>query len=99
MEAPLGTLIKHRTCRAAFQEKAEEDYARSILDGGTMATGGAAIPPEIVRLERQDEYRKHMLDVVRGNPELMKMVRERDALKKNYDAELKKRHEGQVVSF
>ncbi len=93
VEAPVGTLIKRRTCRPVFQEKGDEDYARSLLDG----TG--AIPPEIVRLLHQDEYHKHMLEVVRANPELMKMVSERDVLKKQYEAELKRRMKDKWILF
>jgi hypothetical protein len=93
MEAPLGTLIKQRFCRPAYYEKAEQDYARALLDGTD------AIPPEAVRLDRQEEYRKHMLDVVRGSPELMKLMHERDALKKKYEAELKKRMKGRWFLF
>ena len=93
MEAPLGTKLKQRICRPTFQEKAEEQWARSLLDGT------AANPPEVVRVAREDEYRKNLLDVVRGNPELMKLLRQRDALEKKYEAELKKRMKGKWFLF
>ena len=93
MEAPLGTKLKQRICRAAFQEKAEEEWARALLQGT------AANPPEVVRVAREDQYRKNLLDVVRGNPELMKMLRQRDALEKKYEAELKKRMKGKWILF
>ncbi|HEY4214708.1 MAG TPA: hypothetical protein VGM84_24740 [Steroidobacteraceae bacterium] len=93
MEAPLGTRLKQRICRAAFQEKADEEWARALLNGT------AANPPEVVRVARDDEYRKNLLDVVRGNPELMKLLRQRDALEKKYEAELKKRMKGKWILF
>jgi hypothetical protein len=93
MEAPLGTRIKQRICRPAFQERAEEQWARGLLEGFS------AIPPELIWLVREDEYRKNLLDVARGDPLLMKMLRERDALAKRYEAERKRRMKGRWIIF
>jgi hypothetical protein len=93
MEAPLGTRIKQRTCRPAFQEKAESEWARGLLEGF------AAIPPELVWLDRQEAYRRNLFDVARGDPQLMKLLRERDALEKRYKAEHKRRMKGRWILF
>jgi hypothetical protein len=93
MEAPLGTRLEERVCRAAFQEKAEQEWARALL------VGPAAIPPEVVRLLRQDEYRENLLAVVRADPQLMQLVRQREALGKKYEAARKKRMNGRWVLF
>jgi len=88
MEAPLGTRLKKRVCRIAFYEDAEAEAAQAFL------RGDMAIDPQTVMLERQADYQKNALTIINGDPRLLKLVREREAIEKKYDAERKRRFKG-----
>ncbi len=88
MEAPLGTRLKKRVCRIAFYEDAEAEAAQAFLRGDMV------IDPQTVLLERQAEYQKNALAIINGDPRLLKLVREREAIEKKYDAERKRRFKG-----
>lgn len=85
MEAPLGTRINRRVCRVAFFEEAEARFAQA------MFTGVPELDPELVFLSRRDEYHRHALAVINGDRRLLRLVRERERLQRELDAEYRKR--------
>jgi hypothetical protein len=90
---PTGTHLAQRVCRVEFVVKAQAEEARAFL------TGDYAPPTDLVALERADEYRKHALALINGNPQLRRLVREREALEKKYNATRKARFKGRWISF
>jgi hypothetical protein len=48
-------------------------------------------------LMRQAAYRKAFTEVLQKNPDLVKLLVEKDQARKRYDAEYKKRMEGRLV--
>ena len=93
-EARLGTRIAQRVCRVQYYEDAQAEYASALFSGYPPPPS-----PEIVELERGEEFRRHMLAVINGDRELRRLIRERDALEKRYLKEREKRFEGRVVLF
>lgn len=85
VEAPTGRIVKERVCRVAFIERAQEVEVKALLDGHS------APPADMVTQARQADFEKHFLKVVNSDPRLRKLVREREALGKKYEAEVRKR--------
>lgn len=93
MEAPTGTRLKQRVCRVQFYEKAQAEEAQAIL------RGEYAPPADLVAVERGAEYERKALAVINAHPELLKLVREREALEKKYNAARKERFKGRWILF
>jgi hypothetical protein len=93
MEAPTGTRLKQRVCRVQFYEKAQAEEAQALL------RGEFAPPADLVAVERSAEYEKKALAVINAHPELLKLVREREALEKRYIATRKARFKGRWILF
>jgi hypothetical protein len=74
VSAPLGTRIQSRRCQVSFVIDAQFTAANAEL------TGGFAPPPELVLLERYDEYRRHALRIINNDPELRRLIRQREML-------------------
>jgi translation initiation factor 2 beta subunit (eIF-2beta)/eIF-5 len=92
-EAPLGTRLKYRVCRPEFVTDATSDEARSFLDGTS------APPADMVINSKLDDYKKNVLKVINSNPKLLKLVREREAIEKRYQAARKKKFKGKWIIF
>ncbi|MEO8306693.1 MAG: hypothetical protein ABI616_01465 [Pseudomonadota bacterium] len=96
IEARVSTRTKRRYCRAVYQEKALEregqDHAEAmkVMINGLGPNGPAPwVPPApatIVIEAHRKEYQQNIRDVVRKNPELVEMLRQRYELGKRYDA-------------
>jgi hypothetical protein len=78
-ELPTGSRVRERVCRAAFLEAAERDEALGFMSGHTAPSAS-----QIVDAKRRD-YQKKIAGVVSKDPELIKMVQERDALEKRIE--------------
>jgi hypothetical protein len=68
------------TCRPVFQEWAERDEALRWWDPNA---GSAALNDFRLRVPG---YRKHLVDVVQKNPQLLKLLQQRNETRRNYDA-------------
>jgi hypothetical protein len=99
MEAPTGTRLRSRVCRVAYQMDAQATAAWEMLNGfaalaalepGMTRAGDFVVDPEILRLERWDEYRRHALEVINSDPQLRRLARKREEMGKRYDAERKR---------
>jgi hypothetical protein len=94
---PTGSISKDRVCRASFEERLDVHYARDVM---RMMDGEGTVPPpqdpDRELLEKYTLLRKHALKVINANPELRRMVREREALDKAYNEEQKIRLNGRV---
>ena len=88
-----GTRLKTRQCKPVFIADAQAAEARSLL------TGEYAPPAQLIALEREDDYRKKVLEVINKNPKLRKMVREHDALEQGYIKARKERFKGRWILF
>jgi hypothetical protein len=76
-----------------FYEKAQAEEAQALL------RGEFAPPADLVAVERSAEYEKKALAVINAHPELLKLVREREALEKRYIATRKARFKGRWILF
>jgi hypothetical protein len=99
VEGSVGTLFRRRYCRAVFEERAFADEGRTAIQIGQniqdQLTRGSrdpimpAGPPvqAIVAIEaRRPAFRKHLEDVARRNPELLRLLKERHELELRYKA-------------
>jgi hypothetical protein len=93
VEAPTGTRLKKRVCRVQFYEKAQAEEAQALL------RGEFAPPADLVAVERSAEYERKALAVINANPELRKLVKEREELEKKYNATRKERFKGRWILF
>ncbi len=94
-EAPAGTRIQKRICRVHFYELAEEEWARYQLDPSNYY----APPPDLVALQRADEYQRKALAVINSDTELRRLLRAREALEKKYYAARKEAFKGRWIAF
>jgi hypothetical protein len=85
MEATTGTHLQKRLCLVQFYQDAQAEWTRAQL------TGDYAPPPDLVALERGPEYKKRALQVINAHPELRRLVKERDALERKFNATRKQR--------
>jgi hypothetical protein len=90
-EAETGTLLKKRVCRPVFVSKATEEEAQALL------RGESAPPANLTIMAKETDYEKNVLAVINKNPQLRKLVRERDALAKHYEAVRKAKFKGKIV--
>jgi hypothetical protein len=97
IEAPIGTKLKERVCRAQFIERAQENEAVAVLAEIRGEAAGFALSPDLVALEREEDFSKSMLDVINSDPRLRRLIRERDAIEKKYESERKKRMKGKLI--
>lgn len=88
-----GTRLKSRQCQPVFFSEAEAAEARAML------TGEYAPPAQLVAVERADDYRKKVLEVINKSPKLRKLVRERDALEQGYLKARQERFKGRWILF
>ena len=93
LRAELGTRIKTRICTVVYVEKALEEEAHAFLEGRTVA------PASLVALMRQDEYRKAAVAVLKANPKLFQLLRERVELGRKYESVRKERMKGRWIVF
>jgi hypothetical protein len=77
-QAALGSRLRSTRCRIAFYQDAEIAAVQAYL------TGGFAPDPEIVFLERWDEYRRQALAVINSDVNLRRLVHRREELGKSY---------------
>jgi hypothetical protein len=106
IEARVSTRTKRRYCRAVYQEKALEregqDHAEAMKvminglgpktdDGGGGPAPWAPPPPATIVIEaRRKDYQNNIRDVVKRNPELIEMLRERYELGQRYETTRRK---------
>jgi hypothetical protein len=79
MVTPTGTRFYHRECRPQFISDATEAEARGWL-------GGYSAPPAAMAIsDKSPGFTKNMVDLVRKNPDLVKLANERAAAEKRYN--------------
>jgi hypothetical protein len=96
IEARTGTRTRSRYCRAVYQEKAfareGQDYAeamKTMLGDGDTTDPKPWVPPtpSTVMIEaRRKEYKDNIREVVKRNPELVEILRQRYELGLRYEA-------------
>ena len=94
LETATGTLISKRVCKPRFVVSARENEARNVMESMIpLAEGKSASPHgESANQAINDQFRdyqEHLLEVVRKDENLRKMLVEYEALKKRYDAALR----------
>ncbi|HXC60737.1 MAG TPA: hypothetical protein VN645_15585 [Steroidobacteraceae bacterium] len=104
VDAPTGTRFKQRTCLTRLQQRAQQENGREFVqmlqDQSAGLTGTAPITdPNTAMLARYEEYKRNVLYLLKMNPELRQLVRERDAAEKRYNEERRKRFKGRLASF
>jgi hypothetical protein len=79
LEAPLGTRISRRVCRAVFVERANEDEAQAFL------RGEMGPPASLTILAKSPDYEKAVLALIKKHPELRRTIAKYNATKARYD--------------
>jgi len=93
-DAKTGSHLKSRNCLPVFVTEAQHTFAESTVwamqssfqgDASDLAGGGlpAAASGEILR--KWPEFENNMLEVMRENPELVKLANEHEILKMRYE--------------
>jgi hypothetical protein len=103
LEAPTGSHIKLRVCRPRFVD----DAMATVLHGGGTVTSGRTMEsgqympnreaPITIILRKWPEYEKNMLRQINGHPHLRRLVNEREAMGKRYEAARRQKLEGKIV--
>jgi hypothetical protein len=106
VDAPTGTKFKQRGCLTRVQLKAQKEQGSEFLQmiqdkaAGAEGTPVRGAPPttdpDTAMLARYPEYKMNVLYLLKMNPELRRLVRERDEAEKRYNDELKKRFKGRL---
>jgi hypothetical protein len=92
IEARIGTNTKRRYCRAVYQERAQEregqDYAEALknMNSEPPQPWVPPAPPAIMIEARRKDYQNNIRNVVKRNPELVEMLKERYELGQRYEA-------------
>jgi hypothetical protein len=109
MDAHTGTKLKQRRCFTRLQLEAKAQNAREVIamfqeqdrdpaDGVIKKPGRPPnTDPQAVWLARFDDYRDNMLYLLKMNPDLRRLARERERAEERYDAEYKRRLKGRLV--
>jgi hypothetical protein len=104
LTAPTGSKLKQRGCLTKMQHKAQSDQAREFLQMmQDQASGLSGTPPvtdpNTVFLAKYEDYKENMLYLLKMNPELRRLVREREDAEKRYNEERKRRFKGRWILF
>ena len=104
MDAHTGTKLKQRRCFTKLQFEARAQNGMEALQMFQEQSLGLAgrppnTDPEAVWLAHFDDYKINMLYMLKMNPELRRLVRDREEAQKRYDAEHKRRLKGRLVLF
>ena len=111
MDAHTGTKLKQRRCFTRLQLQAKAQNAREVTAmfqeqdrdpaDGTIKKPGRPpnTDPQAVWLARFDDYRDNMLYLLKMNPDLRRLAREREEAEERFDAEYKRRLKGRLVYF
>jgi hypothetical protein len=96
MEARVGTNTKRRYCRAVYQERAQQkegqEYAEALKNMNQEPPQPWVPPttPTIMIEARRKDYQNNIRNVVKKNPELVEMLKERYELGQRYAASQRK---------
>jgi hypothetical protein len=95
-----GTHLAARKCVMKYYEDAQYQAARGVfaqLSGSTDE--GYAPEAELVGMERLEEARAHVLQVINSDKRLRRMVREREEMEAKFAAERNRRMQGKLIRF
>lgn len=92
--ARTGTRLERRSCRANFEKRGLQTEGVQHLQAMQNAFGDVALPqpflspePAAIRINAQrKDFQRNMLKVVRENPELVDLLRQRAELFERYEA-------------
>jgi hypothetical protein len=96
VEPPTGSRLKQRTCQTRLQLDEQGKHGAQYVQMLQARASGAtpslpSIDPDAAFLARYKEYKRHMQQLLQGDPELRRLALERMDAEKRYDAELKRR--------
>jgi len=98
-DAPTGTRIRQRKCLTKVALRAQQVYASDYVN---FLQGSGPMPdndPGMVLLDRYGEFKENVLYLLKMNPELRRLVRERANAVKRYNDERRKRFKGRLVMY
>ena len=93
METNAGSKLKQRVCKPVFFANAEADEAKEML------TGVPALPPEIIAKQKAEKYKMAMLNAIRKDPRMFKLIRAREERKQQYETSYKERFKDHWFAF
>jgi hypothetical protein len=86
--ARTGTHLKYPVCEPVFVSEAMADAVRAALEGRRGA------PAILVVQTKTPDYQKNMVAIVEKHPELLELVKQRNALAERYEALRKQKRRG-----
>jgi len=86
--ARTGTHLKYPVCQPVFVSMAMADAVRAALEGRSGA------PAILVVQTKTPDYQKNMVAIVEKHPELLELVKQRNALAERYEALRKQKRRG-----
>jgi hypothetical protein len=98
MEAATGTLMRKRECRLEFLREAQAQEGQDFFlkhTGSSM--GSAAVPPQQLWFQRQDEYRRNIRAILESEPKLQELAAEWHERQVQFDRTRKERLEGRRI--
>ena len=84
-EAPTGRLIRTRVCEPRYVAEATQQDSDQIV-GNQADTNVMVQTAEAAFLRRKVEFQKHMAELVRKDPELLRLLAEHDRRVQDYKA-------------
>lgn len=101
---PTGSRLNRRTCRTILQLNAQADQGREFVqmvrDLGDGVTGvPPSTDPDAAFLWRYQEYKENVLYLLKMNPDLRRLVHDREEAAKRYDSERVRRFKERWFAF
>jgi hypothetical protein len=98
VEAPTGTRLEVRECLPKFAAALTKQDVRGLLSSGTSVDGGVFKPSAGGLISnRMPELKSRMAQVVRSDPELQRLLRERALLAQHYKELSEKKFKGHLI--
>jgi hypothetical protein len=92
-----GTKFITRRCAPRLQDKVLAADAKEVLEAMQDGRQKRGEDPNAILARHSGEYKQNMLDILKRDPQLRALVRERDKAQERYDREHKKRMKGRLV--
>ena len=99
MEAPTGTRFKARECLPKFAAARTKEDVDALFSKATAVDGGVFKPWAGAMISnRMPELKSRMMQIVKSDPELLRLLRERARLEQHYKELSEKKFKGRFIA-
>ena len=92
-----GTKFQKRRCAPRLLDKVLASDARETLEAMQDGRQKRGEDPDAILARHSGEYKENMLKILRNDPQLRALVRDREKAQERYDREHKKRMKGRLM--